>query len=180
MVCILLTARHRTAGRKWTTEHRYWKQSDWSQVLFTGESRFSLECNIRRVLVWRESGTRNNTIFVQEDEILRPHAIPCATAIGDFLLLMQDKAKPHSPCLVKNFLEAEAIQCIELPPCCPYVNPIKHVWDILGRVAARSRPPVTVQVLEIPLSKEWNSIPRSLIDDHIASMLNRCTVVLAA
>ncbi|GFX43427.1 hypothetical protein TNCV_4874471 [Trichonephila clavipes] len=45
-----LTARHRAAWRKWVAEHRDWIQSDWSQVLFKDEYRFSLKCNTRRVL----------------------------------------------------------------------------------------------------------------------------------
>ncbi|GFV35186.1 transposable element Tcb2 transposase [Trichonephila clavipes] len=51
MVCIPLTPRHRAARRRWTAEHRDWEQHDWSQVLFTDESQFSLECDTRRVLV---------------------------------------------------------------------------------------------------------------------------------
>ncbi|GFU96255.1 HTH_Tnp_Tc3_2 domain-containing protein [Trichonephila clavipes] len=51
MVCIPLTPRHRAARRSWAAEHRDWEQHDWSQVLFTDESRFSLECDTRRVLV---------------------------------------------------------------------------------------------------------------------------------
>ncbi|GFT45848.1 transposable element Tcb2 transposase [Trichonephila clavipes] len=66
MVCIPLTPRHRAARRRWAAEHRDWEQHDWSQVLFTDESRFSLECDTRRVLVWRERGTRNNPAFVRE------------------------------------------------------------------------------------------------------------------
>ncbi|GFV77536.1 transposable element Tcb2 transposase [Trichonephila clavipes] len=42
------------------------EQHDWSQVLFTDESRFSLECDTRRVLVWGDRGTRNNPAFVRE------------------------------------------------------------------------------------------------------------------
>ncbi|GFV51137.1 HTH_Tnp_Tc3_2 domain-containing protein [Trichonephila clavipes] len=42
MVCIPLTPRHRAARRRWAAEHRDWEQHDWSQVLFTDESRFSL------------------------------------------------------------------------------------------------------------------------------------------
>ncbi|GFV21482.1 transposable element Tcb2 transposase [Trichonephila clavipes] len=60
MGCIPLTPRHRVARRRWAAEHRDWEQHDWSQVLFTDESRFSLECDTRRVLVWRDRGTRNN------------------------------------------------------------------------------------------------------------------------
>ncbi|GFT04850.1 transposable element Tcb2 transposase [Trichonephila clavipes] len=66
MVCIPLTPRHRVARRRWASEHRDWEQHDWSQVLFTDESRFSLECDTRRVLVWRDRGTRNNPAFVRE------------------------------------------------------------------------------------------------------------------
>ncbi|GFX51766.1 HTH_Tnp_Tc3_2 domain-containing protein [Trichonephila clavipes] len=58
MVCIPLTPRHRAARRRWTAEHRDWEQHDWSQVLFTDESRFSLECDTRRVIVWRDRGTQ--------------------------------------------------------------------------------------------------------------------------
>ncbi|GFT58557.1 DDE_3 domain-containing protein [Trichonephila clavipes] len=61
----------------------------------------------------------------------------------------------------------------------PDLNPIEHVWDILGRrIAARPRPPATVRDLEIALLEEWNSIPQSLIDNLIASMANRCAAVL--
>ncbi|GFX79952.1 transposable element Tcb1 transposase [Trichonephila clavipes] len=58
IVCIPLTPRHRAARRRWAAEHRDWQQNDWSQVLFTDESRFSLECDNRRVLVWRDRGTQ--------------------------------------------------------------------------------------------------------------------------
>ncbi|GFS66736.1 transposable element Tcb2 transposase [Trichonephila clavipes] len=66
MVCIPLTPRHREARRRWAAEHRVWEQHDWSQVLFTDESRFSLECDTRRVLVWKDRGTQNNPAFVRE------------------------------------------------------------------------------------------------------------------
>ncbi|GFV00456.1 transposable element Tcb2 transposase [Trichonephila clavipes] len=66
MVCIPLTPRHCAARRRWAAEHRDWEQRDWSQVLFTDESRFSLECDTRRVLVWRDRGPRNNPEFVRE------------------------------------------------------------------------------------------------------------------
>ncbi|GFX61982.1 uncharacterized protein TNCV_276301 [Trichonephila clavipes] len=60
MVCIPLTPRHREARRRWAAEHRDWKQHDWSQVLFTDESQFSVECDTLRVLVLRDRRTRNN------------------------------------------------------------------------------------------------------------------------
>ena len=58
--------RHRAVQKRWAAEHRNWEQYYWSQVLFSEESRFSLECDTRRVLVCREMRvTQNNPIFVR-------------------------------------------------------------------------------------------------------------------
>ncbi|GFW66887.1 transposable element Tcb2 transposase [Trichonephila clavipes] len=168
MVYIPLTPHHRAARRRWTAEHRDWEQHDWSQVLFTEESRFSLECDTRRVLVWRDRGTRNNPAFVRERSQYRRAG------------WMDDNARPHRARLVENMLEAETIQRMEWPAFSPDLNPIEHVWDMLGRrIAARPRPPATVRDLEIALLEEWNSIPQILIYNLIASMRNRCAAVLA-
>ncbi|GFW96134.1 transposable element Tcb2 transposase [Trichonephila clavipes] len=107
------------------------------------ESQFSLECDTRRVIVWRDRGTRNNPAFVRErsqyrragwmvwggisiggrtdlhiirngtltgrryaDEILRPHVIPYAGAIGNSFVFQDDNARPHRARLVENMLEA--------------------------------------------------------------------------
>ncbi|GFW49010.1 transposable element Tcb2 transposase [Trichonephila clavipes] len=185
MVCIPLTPRHHAARRRWAAEHGDWEQHYWSQVLFTDESQFSLESDTRRVLVWRDRGTRNNPhSFVKDhnreelvgwyaDEILRPYVIPCAVAIGDSFVFQDDNARPHRARLVENMLEAETIQRREWPACSPDLNSIEHVWDMLGRrIAARPRPPATVRDLEIALLEEWNIIPQSLIDNLIASMAN--------
>ncbi|GFX33993.1 uncharacterized protein TNCV_911951 [Trichonephila clavipes] len=51
---------------EWAAEHQDGMQSDWSQVLFMEKLRFSLECDTRHVLVWREKGSRNNLIFFLE------------------------------------------------------------------------------------------------------------------
>ncbi|GFW20479.1 transposable element Tcb2 transposase [Trichonephila clavipes] len=118
---------------------------------------------------------RNGTLTGQRyaDEILRPHVIPYAGAIRDSFVFQDDNARPHRARLVENMLEAETIQRMEWPACSPDLNPIEHVWDMLGRrIAARPRPPATVRDLEIALLEEWNSIPQSLIDNFIASMAN--------
>ncbi|GFW66149.1 transposable element Tcb2 transposase [Trichonephila clavipes] len=115
---------------------------------------------------------RNGTLTgrMYADEILRPHVIPYAGAIGDSFVFQDVNARPHRARLVENMLEAETIQRMEWPACSPDLNPIEHVWDM---------PPATVRDLEIALLEEWNSIPQSLIDNLIASMANRCAAVLA-
>ncbi|GFT37678.1 transposable element Tcb2 transposase, partial [Trichonephila clavipes] len=57
MVCIPLTSTPPCGPKKMGAEHRDWEQHDWSQVLFTDESLFSLECDTRRVLLMEWSGT---------------------------------------------------------------------------------------------------------------------------
>ncbi|GFW24592.1 transposable element Tcb2 transposase [Trichonephila clavipes] len=58
------------------------------------------------------------------DEILRPHVIPYAGAIGDFFVFQDDNARPHRARLVENMLEAETIQRMDWPACSPDLNPI--------------------------------------------------------
>ncbi|GFU46198.1 transposable element Tcb2 transposase [Trichonephila clavipes] len=185
MVCIPLTPCPRAARRRWAAEHRDWEQHDGSQVLFTDESLFSPECDTRRVLVWRDRGTRNNPAFVRERSQYRRAGwmVWGGISIGgrtDLHIIRNGTLTGRRARLVENMLEAETIQRMELPACSPDLNPIEHVWDMpRRRIAARPRPPVTVRDLEIALLEEWNSIPQSLIDNIIASMANRCAAVLA-
>ncbi|GFY22326.1 cubilin [Trichonephila clavipes] len=102
------------------------------------ESRFSQECESQRVLVWRDRGTRNNPAFVRERSQYRRAG------------WMDANARPHRARLVENMLEAETIQRMEWPAFYPDLNPIEHVWDMLGRrIAARPRPPATVRDLRL-------------------------------
>ncbi|GFX93434.1 transposable element Tcb2 transposase [Trichonephila clavipes] len=131
MVCIPLTPGQRAARRRWAAEHRDWEQHDWSQVLLTDESRFSLECHNKEELVgWYGGGIslggrtdlhiiRNGTLTGRRyaDEILRPHVIPYTGAIGDSFVFQDDNARPYSARLVESMLEAETIQRMELPAC---------------------------------------------------------------
>ncbi|GFT06986.1 uncharacterized protein TNCV_1415421 [Trichonephila clavipes] len=55
---------------------------------------------------------RNGTLTGRRyaHEILRPHVIPYAGAIGDFFVFQDDNARPHRARLMENMLEAETIQ----------------------------------------------------------------------
>ncbi|GFY12169.1 transposable element Tcb2 transposase [Trichonephila clavipes] len=66
MVCVRLTSRHRRDRREWATEHVNWRRNEWSNVLFSDESRFSVHPNNRRIFIWRECGSRNNPAYVHE------------------------------------------------------------------------------------------------------------------
>ncbi|GFT32763.1 transposable element Tcb2 transposase [Trichonephila clavipes] len=66
MVCIRLTSRQRRDRREWATEHVKWRRNEWSNVLFSDESRFSFHLDNRRIFIWRDRGSRNNPAFVHE------------------------------------------------------------------------------------------------------------------
>ncbi|GFT88258.1 transposable element Tcb1 transposase [Trichonephila clavipes] len=57
VVCVPLTRQHRTARLQWCREHHNWTEQDWTCVLISDESRFSLSSDCRLQQICRESGT---------------------------------------------------------------------------------------------------------------------------
>ncbi|GFU46528.1 transposable element Tcb2 transposase [Trichonephila clavipes] len=66
IVCVRLTSRHRRDRREGATEHVNWRRNEWSNVLFSDESHFSVHPDNRRIFIWRDRGSRNNPAFVHE------------------------------------------------------------------------------------------------------------------
>ena len=77
---------------------------------------------------------RNGTLTGRRyrDEILRSIVVHYAAAIGDNFIIMHDNCRTYCANLVNDFLLEEEIIRIEWSACSPYMNPIEHVWDILG------------------------------------------------
>ncbi|GFW33946.1 transposable element Tcb2 transposase [Trichonephila clavipes] len=65
VVCVPLNGRQRRNRLCWAREHVSWTQQQWTSVLFTDESRFTMESDSGRLLIWREQRTRyhqSNTV----------------------------------------------------------------------------------------------------------------------
>ncbi|GFX49858.1 transposable element Tcb1 transposase [Trichonephila clavipes] len=63
--CVPLTETHCRLRLTWSREHSLWTPQPWSCVMFSDESRFSLQSDSRRTLIWWAPGTRyhqENTI----------------------------------------------------------------------------------------------------------------------
>ncbi|GFW41111.1 transposable element Tcb1 transposase [Trichonephila clavipes] len=56
--CVLLAATHCRLQLTWSREHALGTPQQWSCVMFSYESRFSLQSDSRRTLIWRAPGTR--------------------------------------------------------------------------------------------------------------------------
>ncbi|UYV60670.1 hypothetical protein LAZ67_1001817, partial [Cordylochernes scorpioides] len=71
IICIPLTSAHRRARLNWCLEHHAWTHDQWANVLFSDESRFSLNTDSRRVFIWREPGTRYHPSNIREIDSFR-------------------------------------------------------------------------------------------------------------
>lgn len=63
-----LTQAHRAARLAWARRHLRWPRQQWSRVLFTDESRFSLDFNDGRIRVWRRVREGLNDGVVREHD----------------------------------------------------------------------------------------------------------------
>ncbi|GFV71063.1 transposable element Tcb1 transposase [Trichonephila clavipes] len=58
--------------------------------------------------------------------------------MGAEFLFMDDNARPHHANIVDECLQLEDITRVDQSAYSPDLNPIEHVWDMLGRrIAAR-------------------------------------------
>ncbi|GFV81289.1 transposable element Tcb1 transposase [Trichonephila clavipes] len=63
--CVSLTATHCRLRLTWSREYAFWTPQQWSCVMFSDESRFILQSDSRRILIWRAPGIsyhQENTI----------------------------------------------------------------------------------------------------------------------
>ncbi|KFM74239.1 Transposable element Tc1 transposase, partial [Stegodyphus mimosarum] len=51
--CVPLTATHCRLRLAWSREHALWTPQQWACVMFSDESRFSLQSDSRRAFIWR-------------------------------------------------------------------------------------------------------------------------------
>ncbi|GBM10137.1 hypothetical protein AVEN_258742-1 [Araneus ventricosus] len=58
VVCVPLSPAQVRARLNWACEHRSWTPEQRGHVLFTDESRFNIQNDSRRAMIWRDPGTR--------------------------------------------------------------------------------------------------------------------------
>jgi transposase len=114
------------------------------------------------------------------NEILDPVAMPIVQNIGAGRIRQDDNARPHTARIVQEHLQHRGIQRMQWPSCSSDLNPIKHLWDLLGRaVRNRVNNATTVQDLRQIVVDEWDAIPQQRVQRLISSMRRRCQAVTA-
>ncbi|GFY13268.1 transposable element Tcb2 transposase [Trichonephila clavipes] len=87
---------------------------------------------------------------------------------------MDDNARPHRANIVDECLQSEDITRMDWPAYSTDLNPIEHVWDMLGRrIAAREPSPTCLPELRRALLDEWCNIPQDQNENLILGMPRR-------
>ncbi|GFW15689.1 transposable element Tcb1 transposase [Trichonephila clavipes] len=121
------------------------------------------------------------TGHIYRDVILEKHVRLFRGAMGAEFLFMDDSTRPRHANIVDKCLQSEDITRMDWPAYSPDLNPIEHVWDMLGRrIAARQPPPTCLPELRRAFIDEWCNIPQDQFDNLILSMPRHCKAYIAS
>jgi transposase len=68
---------------------------------------------------------------------------------------MDDNARPHHSRALTAYLQSEAVTLVPWPAMRPDLNPIEHIWDMLGHRMLAREPPVQ-NICQ--LHREWQQL----------------------
>ena len=92
---------------------------------------------------------------------------------------MDDNARHHQSRAVRACLQENAITSVPWPAMSPDLNPLEHIWDLMGRNVHSMDPPVqNLRALEAVLHREWQNLTMRQIRQYTGGMRPRVEAVL--
>ncbi|GFX22704.1 transposable element Tcb2 transposase [Trichonephila clavipes] len=107
-------------------------------------------------------------------DILQPHVLPLMQRLPG-ALFQQDHARTHTARVFQDFLRTTTT--LPWPARPPYLSPIEHIWDDLGR---RVGHPPSLNELEAWLQQIWNEMSQDIVQNLYASMPDRIASCIRA
>lgn len=111
------------------------------------------------------------------NQVLRPVAVPFIRQHVP-VTFMHDNARPHTARITRQYLNTNGVDVLPWPAVSPDLNPIEHIWDLLGRKVRARHNVNNLQELEQALRVEWNSIPPLVVQRYVNSMRRRIVQVI--
>jgi transposase len=94
---------------------------------------------------------------------------------------MDDNARPRRSRAVTAYLQSEAVTSVPWPAMSPDLNPIEHIWDMLGRrIQALELPVQNISTLKAALHREWQQLSKEDIRRLTGRMIRRVEAVIQA
>jgi transposase len=94
---------------------------------------------------------------------------------------MDDNARLHRSRAVTAYLQSEAVTSVPWPAMNPDLNPIEHIWDMLGHRIHAWEPPVqNIRQLKAALHREWQQLSQQDIRRLNGGMRHRVEAVIQA
>ncbi|GBN76363.1 hypothetical protein AVEN_150576-1 [Araneus ventricosus] len=98
-------------------------------------------------------------------------------------VFQQDNCTSHRSQLATAWLEEHSsdFSVMNCPPGSPDLNPIEHLWDVLGKgVKAHHTTPATLTQLWTAIAEVWQAIPVERFRKLVESMPSRVAAVIKA
>jgi hypothetical protein len=105
--------------------------------------------------------------------------IPFMQRNGD-VVFQQDKARSHMARITRTCLAAANVNTMQWQTMSLDINPIDHIWDVLGRNIRRHHAPQNILQLTNALIAELNNLSNNLVQRFVNSMRRPVDALLRA